>query len=263
MRVFVIGLAVVVGLYALAAAALFMGQRSIIFPAPAQQAPLPPGFDQVSIITADGLPLQAAYRKAPEGRPTVVFFHGNGDNWGGGAVATARLAAAGYGILLPEYRGYSGNPGTPTEGGLYRDGRAAIEWLLAQDIAGDALVIIGNSVGSGVAVQMAAEMKPAALILISPFESLAAMAGEQFRWFPTRWLVRDRFDNAGKIGRVRAAVLILHGSSDTLIPVSHAHRLAQAALGAKLVVFDGVGHELAYEDSAQAAEADWLETLGK
>jgi len=263
MRVLAIGLAVAAGLYVLAAAVLFFGQRSIIFPAPSQQAPLPPGFEQVSIITADGLPLQAAYRKASAGRPTAVFFHGNGDNWGGGAVATARLAAAGYGVLLPEYRGYSGNPGAPSESGLYKDGRAAIEWLLAQDMTGDQLVIIGNSVGSGVAVQMAAETPPAALILISPFESLAAVAGEQFRWFPARWLVRDRFDNAGKIGRVRSPILILHGSSDTLIPASHARRLAEAAPAAKLVLFDGIGHELAYEDTAQAVAADWLEGLSK
>lgn len=263
MRFLVIGAAVTAGLYLLAAAVLFLGQRSMIFPAPTHAVPLPAGFEEVAITTADGLTLRAAYRQAPKGRPTVVFFHGNGDNWNGGSVATARLAEAGYGVLLPEYRGYSGNPGKPTEDGLYKDGRAAIAWLRAQGVTGDQLVLIGNSVGSGVAVQMAVETVPAALILLSPFESLVALAGEKFRWFPGRWLVRDRFDNAGKIGRVRAPVLILHGNSDSLIPVSHAHRLAAASPTAKLILLDGVGHELAYEDGAQAAVVRWLDELSK
>ena len=263
MRLLAIGLAVVVVLYVVASAVLFFGQRSIVFPAPTHRVPWPAGFAQVSIITADGLPLQAAYRPAPEGRPIAVFFHGNGDNWDGGAAATTHLAAANYGILLPEYRGYSGNPGNPTEGGLYRDGRAAIEWLMAQGIASDQIIMIGNSVGSGVAVQMAAEATPAALILVSPFESLVRLAGEKFRWFPASWLVRDRFDNVGKIGRVRAPVLILHGKNDALIPVGHAQRLAAASPAAKLVLFDGIGHELAYDNRAQVAEVSWLKELGE
>lgn len=254
-------LAIALGLYALMAAALYFGQRSLIYPAPGRQAPLPAGFEQISVTTGDGLSLQAAYRPAAKDRPTAVFFHGNGDNWGGASVATARLAAAGYGILLPEYRGYSGSPGQPTEEGLYKDGRAALEWLRAQGIGGERLVIIGNSIGAGVAVQMAAETQPLALMLVSPFESMARLAGEKFRWFPARRLVRDRFDNRAKIGRIGSPILILHDAGDTLIPVGHAKDLAAASPNAKLILFDGTGHQLAYQDNAQAAAVDWLEKL--
>lgn len=245
--------------YLLMLAGLYLFQRSFIYPAPSAQAPLPPGHERVVLETADGLSLAAAYKPARDGRPTVVFFHGNGDNWGGASAATATLAKAGYGILLPEYRGYSGNPGSPSETGLYQDGRAAIGWLGVKGIAPDRIVLVGNSLGSGVATQLAVEHEPAALVLISPFASLPGIAAEKIWWAPARWLVRDKFDNLGKIARVDAPLLLLHGTDDAVIPSSHSERLARANPRARLVKVEGAGHELAYRGYAQALGKDWLE----
>ena len=173
----------------------------------------------------------------------------------------AGLAAAGYGVFLPEYRGYGGNPGKPTEQGFYRDGRAALGWLKASGFAPEQILLVGNSIGGGLATQLAIETTPAALILVSPFSSLPDVVAEKFPWIPVRMLIRDHFDNGAKISQVSAPILILHGTADELIPHSHSERLAQINHRAKLVLVPGVGHELAYGPQARLAELDWLEGL--
>lgn len=244
--------------YAVVVAGMFFAQRRLIFPAPGHVANLPAGFERVSLTTSDGLALAAAYRPAGPGKPTLVFFHGNGDSWDGAAQATSAFADASVGVLLPEYRGYGGNPGSPSEPGLYADGRAAIAWLQSRKVGREQLVIVGNSIGSGVAVQMASETRPAALLLISPFTAMSDLAAEQFSWLPGRWLVLDRFENLAKINKISAPILIMHGKADGLIPYSHALRLAQANRTAELILVDDADHELAYSKSAQTSALDWL-----
>ena len=161
-------------------------------------------------------------------------------------------------MLAAEYRGYRGNPGKPSEAGLYRDGRAAIAFLARRGVGENDLVIIGNSIGSGVAVQMASEFRPAALVLISPFASLRQLVGEKFRWLLTGVLLRDRFENGAKLAEVDAPLLILHGDTDTLIPHSHAKRLAARRTDAELRIFAGYGHDLAWHDVAEEAVIEFM-----
>jgi pimeloyl-ACP methyl ester carboxylesterase len=247
--------------YGVTVGGLYAAQRSMIFPAPAGFADIPAGYERVGVNTADGLTLAAAWRPPTLGKPTALFFHGNGDSWAGGARAMQALADAGYGVLLPEYRGYGTNPGQPGEQDFYRDGHAALDWLGAQGIRADRVVLVGNSIGSGTATQLAADTPVAALILISPFASLPDLVAEKFPWLPGRWLVRDRFDNAAKLSRVRAPVLVLHGTADTMVPPVHARRLAQAQPRARLILVPGTDHDLAYLPQAQLAEAAWLEQV--
>lgn len=252
---------VIAALYTLVLAGMFVAQRSLIFPAPKAFPAVPTGYQRVTFRTADGLDLAGVWRAPRPGRPVVLFFHGNGDSWSGGASAMAGLAEAGYGVFLPEYRGYGGNPGKPTEQGLYLDGRAALAWLKAKGFASEKVLLVGNSIGGGTATQLAVESTPAALILVSPFSSLPNVVAEKFPWIPVRLLIRDQFDNAAKIDRVAAPILILHGTADGLIPHSHSERLARTNPRASLVLVPGVGHELAYGPQAQLAELDWLAGL--
>ncbi len=247
--------------YAIVLLGMFVAQRSLLYPAPDRFPDVPAGFAKVSLRTADGLTLSAAYRPARPGLPTLVFFHGNGDSWAGGAAATAKLASAGMGVLLSEYRGYGDNPGKPSEAGLFADGRAALAWLKARGIGSEQLAIAGNSLGSGVAVQMALETRPAALILISPFSSMSDLVAERFSWLPGRLLLLDQFENGQKLDRIRSPLLILHGKADAVIPYAHARRLAVKSTRAKLVLFERAGHELAYMETAQDTELGWLRKL--
>jgi fermentation-respiration switch protein FrsA (DUF1100 family) len=262
MRLLIAALGIAAASYLAILVAVFSFQRSLIYPAPAITAALPAGFLGVELRTNDGLALKAAYRPATGDMATVVFFHGNGDSWNGAAVATGQYAAKGYGVLLAEYRGYGGNPGRPNEQGLYEDGRAALAFLKSRGIGERKIVLIGNSLGSGVATQLATEFHPAALVLISPFASLPDAAAAHYRWLPVRLLVKDRFDNLSKVGRINAPMLVLHGGQDAVIPFATAERLHSAATKGTLIPFPHSGHELAYTHAAQVAACDWLKAIG-
>lgn len=244
--------------YSVVLGGLYFAQDSLIYPAPKQSAPVPRGYRQVELATADGLKLAAVFIPPSPGRKTVVFFHGNGDGWDGASAANRQIAGEGYGVLLVEYRGYGDNPGKPGEQGFYNDGRAALAWLKGQGIAPQQVVLIGNSIGSGTATQLASEAPVAGLAVISGFTSLPDVVAAKVPWAPTRYLVRDRFDNAAKLGRITAPVLLLHGTADTMIGPDHARTLARTQPRARLVLVPGYGHELAYQDAAQAVLLEWL-----
>src|SRR3954462_15414343 len=148
-----------IGLYALMVGALYVLQRPMIFRADMSPAPPDlhnvPGFQEVSHRTEDGLDLRALFRPAAPGTLTLVYFHGNADGLTGSLQVTERLAAKGYGLLLVGYRGYDGNPGSPTESGLYADGRSAMRWLSDHGVAISDTILVGNSLGSGPATEMA------------------------------------------------------------------------------------------------------------
>lgn len=256
-----LGLVAVLFIAAIALLSIF--QRSLIYPIPVDDGDVPPGFEVVSYTTPDGLELEAGFRPGREGLPVLLFFHGNGVDWQS-ITHTAELAMKeGYGVLAAEYRGYGGNPGAPHEDGLYNDGRAAWSYLREQGFAADDIVILGNSLGSGTATQVAMEQAPRALILISPFKSLAATAQNSYPWAPVDMMLKDRYDSIDKIGAVEAPILILHGEDDRLIPIEHARELAQANPNAQFIGFTGEGHALSPEDTAQEAQLAFLAALAE
>ena len=257
-RLVVRGVVTLVLLYLLALGGLFLFQRSLFYPAPREIVAAPAGFEDIRIKTDDGLVLRAFYRPARQGLGTLIFFHGNGSSLSGSIYATRLLAAPGYGLLLPEYRGYGGNPGSPSEEGLYRDGEAGLAWLSARGIRADQIVVIGNSMGSGVATELAARHRVAGLALVSGFASLVRVAGEHFPFLPTSLLVRDRYDNEGKLGSITCPILLLHGTADRTVPVGNSLLLAKAQPAAKLELVPGAGHDLMGHDLAQAKILAWL-----
>jgi uncharacterized protein len=255
-----------VGVYILLVSALYALQRPMIFRA--DMSPTPPdlhsvpGFQEVSHLTEDGLDLRALYRPAAPDMLTLVYFHGNADGLSGSLQVTERMAAKGYGLFLVGYRGYDGNPGSPTERGLYADGRSAMRWLSERGVPSSSTVLIGNSLGSGPATEMAATHPVAGLVLISGYTSLPDVGAAVYRFIPVRLLMRDRFDNIAKIGRVAAPILILHGTADRIIPYGHATALAAAAGNrAQIVPFDAVGHELVGSSALSPVIDRWLSGL--
>ncbi len=243
-----------------ATALLYTQQRRLIFPAPAHYPQAADGFRLVHTRTDDGLRLSAFYRPARPGEKTLLFFHGNGDNMLGAIEATRGPAAVGHGLMLVEYRGYGGNPGSPDEAGLYRDGEAAMRWLAGAGVEARSIVAVGNSIGSGPATEMALRHDVAALILVSGLADLPSVVKSQVPIVP-RWLVRDRFDNASKLARVKAPVYLMHGDADTLVTPANLERLAHARPDATVARVAGVGHELAYTAPAQALLARWVGAL--
>ncbi|MGH7378363.1 MAG: alpha/beta hydrolase, partial [Candidatus Methylomirabilales bacterium] len=141
------------------------------------------------------------------------------------------LRRTGAGVLLLDYRGYGGSGGAPTEEGLYRDGEAAAAWVEAQGLG--PLVYVGESLGTGVAVEVALRRPPAALVLQSPFTSLTDVAARHYPYLPVRLLLKDRYESLEKIARVSCPVLVIHGDRDSIIPIAQGRKLFEAVPGRK------------------------------
>lgn len=248
-------------LYVGVVALLFAFQRSLIYLPPNEDMRVPAGFERVTYRTADGLELAAAWKPGRADLPAVIWLHGNGDSLDGSATGVAELVTHGHAALLVEYRGYGRNPGAPDEAGLYADGRAARAWLAAQGWPVERQVLIGHSLGSGVATQLALEAPPRGLVLISPFLSIPDVVAARFsRLLPADLLVRDRFATKDKLARIEVPKLILHDRDDRAIPAEHGAALARLS-GAELRLTDSYDHQLAYAPVAQRAVASWVALL--
>jgi fermentation-respiration switch protein FrsA (DUF1100 family) len=187
------------------------------------------GVREVRVTTADGVSLLSWYLPPPDGRPVIVYFHGNRGHIGYRAERVRRFARESFGVLMLEYRGYGGNPGTPTEAGLYADAEAAFDFLAHAGLTPNRLVLYGKSLGSGVAVALATQRDIAGLILEAPFTSVADVAQFHYSFAPAAMLVRDRFDSLSRIDQVRAPILVLHGERDRVVPVRFGRALFDAA----------------------------------
>jgi pimeloyl-ACP methyl ester carboxylesterase len=194
--------------------------------------------------SADNIDLGSLFRPPPSPEaPVLVNFHGNSGNIGDRVGRIVPFAQAGMGILLAEYRGFGGNAGSPTEEGLYADARAAVEFLRQQGVLPERMIFYGESLGSGVAVQMAIEYACGALVLESPYSSVADVAQDRYWMFPVKALVKDRFDSTAKIGKVRCPVFIMQGTADRVIPIKFSERLYALAPSPKeMKVYPGLGH---------------------
>lgn len=204
-------------------------------------------------------------RTAKADLPTIVIFHGNAGHLGHRGFKARVFLDRGYGVLLAAYRGYGGNPGRPGEQGLYADGAAALDYL--RDTAGlppGKIVLYGESLGTGVAVELAArgDLDFAAVILEAPYTSMADLGAHHYPYLPARLLMRDRFDSASKFGRVTAPVLMFCGSRDRVVPPDFGARLyAVAPQGKRLELLEDAGHNDLWEHGAARLVLDFLARL--
>jgi fermentation-respiration switch protein FrsA (DUF1100 family) len=250
MRVGII-LLVVAAVLAASIGLLWAFQRRLLYlPAPRTVPPAAsvlPGAEEVAFETADGVRLGGWFVPA-EGRAVpgtaVLVCNGNGGNRSLRAPLAAALARLGLHVLLFDYRGYGGNPGQPTEEGLAADARAALDYLVGRpEVDPDRVVYFGESLGAAVALRLATERPPAALVLRSPFASLAEVGQLHYPLVPVSLLLRDRYDSAALAGRLAAPLLVVAGGRDRIVPASHSRRLFAAAPQPKrLVVLEGADH---------------------
>lgn len=265
------GLLGALGVYGLIIGLMYVGQRSLMYH-PGKLAGTPQQADlaqarEIRVETADGLSLLSWFVPPEQGRPIVLYFHGNAGTIAGRAFKASILADNGIGVLLAEYRAYGGNPGTPTEAGLYADARANLAWLAGQGIMPSNVVIYGESLGTGVAVQLALELAQAgtparALILEAPFTSMADAGGYHYPWAPTSLLIRDRFESKAKIADVRSPVMVIHGTADRTVPQAQGRRLYELAKEPKRAAWlEGAGHTDVYDFGAGEAVIGFIDRL--
>jgi fermentation-respiration switch protein FrsA (DUF1100 family) len=239
-----------VAVVAVAALALiWLGQRRMIyFPDTRQPSLERSGLDRAesaSFDTADGLRLAAWFVPGSGSPPraTVLVFPGNAGHRGYRVSLAAALSRRGFNVLLIDYRGYGGNPGTPSEGGLAEDARAARTYVLSRsDVDPARAVYFGESLGAAVATRLAHEHPPWALILRSPFASLASIGQHHYPILPVRLLLRDRYPSIELAPGIRSPVLVVAGTRDSIIPIEHTRRLYDAIPGRKTFVEIAADH---------------------
>lgn len=228
----------------------WLAQRSLIyFPDGHVPAPAAVGLPTAEVVgfqTDDGLDLEAWFvpPRGPSSGRTIVVFNGNAGNRAHRAPLAALFAEYGWATLLVDYRGYGGNPGLPSERGLQRDARAAIRYLASRgDVDLTRVVYFGESLGAAVAIELATEVLPAALILRSPFASLAATGARHYPFLPVRLLLRDRYPSIDRIAAIDGPKLFIAGDADHVVPLEDTQALFDAAGEPKrLVVIPGAGH---------------------
>ena len=247
-------------------AVLYIGQRRMMYlPDRHQVAPNAAGLPSASlerINTADGEQIITWYIPPAEGKRLIIYFQGNAGQIADRARRFRILARNGNGVLAVSYRGYGGSTGTPTESGLIADARAAYTHALAKGIPARKIVLFGESLGTGVAVALAAEADIGALVLEAPFSSTVDVGASIYWMFPVRLLLKDRFRSASRITRVRAPLLIVHGQADRVIPIGFGRKLFDAAHEPKsfLAVPEG-GHQVLEEQAVANSVHAWLEKI--
>jgi pimeloyl-ACP methyl ester carboxylesterase len=242
--VFLGSLYAVVALYLAVCGVIFFEQRSLIFQPPTVRLDNPPagsGYQSLAVAVPDLGTLKDWWMPpASTGMPTVIFFHGNGSDRADFMTLGALLHQRGWGVVLASYRGYSGNPGSPTEAGLMADARATI--AAVKPYAGP-VILWGHSLGSGIAAQMASEGLADGLVLESAYTSIADVGARLYPYLPVHLLSRDPFDTLSLLGRIKTPVLIFHSVDDPEIPFAMGRQLADRLGGrATFVRMNGVGH---------------------
>ena len=242
--------------------AVYYGQRHLIY-FPTRDVPDPSalglvGVEQARFTAEDGVPLHGWFRAATGASRDLALLvcHGNGGDVAHRTHLLRALSPAGIDVLVFDYRGYGlSGDAAPSEEGLYRDGRAALSWLLQRTQRPVGRVLLyGESLGCGVAIELARGLSPQApraLVLESPFTSLADAAAANYPWLPVRLLLRERYDNLAKIRDLHVPLLVMHGTRDSIVPIEQGRKIAAAAAEpVRFVAVEGEGHNDVWDDPA-------------
>jgi len=194
--------------------------------------------EEVYIKTEDNLKLLSWYHKGNNSLPLLVYFHGNSFHIGDRAYRIQKYIEKNWSVLLVSWRGFGGNEGNPTEKNLYKDAEAVLKWIKNNtEFKFKELVIYGESLGSGAAVEMGTKYEFLSIVLEAPFTSINDIAKKRYKIFPTKYLVKDKFDNFSKIDKITSPLLIISGKKDEIVPHEHSIKLYDKAKVIKKSVF--------------------------
>jgi pimeloyl-ACP methyl ester carboxylesterase len=242
---------------------MYLQQRSLqYFPSREGAAPEQMGLSGVSehrVRTPDGETIVLWHVEPEPGRPTILFFHGNGGEIAGRHERMAFYQSQGFGALFVSYRGYGASTGSISEQGFITDALTAYDFLRERSVPAEQIAVVGESLGTGVAVKLAAQRPVAALVLGAPFTAAVDVAAEIYPWLPVRLLMKDQFISRDHIASVKAPLLIIHGDADRIIPVAQGRRLFEMANEPKeLAILEGQGHDEIGTPEVWAREVDFI-----
>ncbi len=258
-------LAVVVGSYIVAGIALAVFQRTLQYFPDHRLTQLAQtgmsGGEELRVATDDGETLVAWHFPPKRGRPLILYFHGNGGALIDRIPRFRKLTERGYGILAVSYRGYGGSTGSPTQTGLMRDGEAAYREARARGYRSERIILMGASLGTGVAIALAAAHDAAAIVLEAPYLSALHVASLHYRTFPVNWLMIDQFRSDLVIRDVHIPVLMVHAEEDDVIPIISAKQLFELANEPKtFIVVPGGAHLVLDLPDIFPLVCEWIDT---
>ena len=263
-RIFFILLPILLLAYIFVCFYMFMVQRSLqYFPPSEIISPDISGLSEEFIETADGERLFALYiPPSDEDVPVILIFHGNG---GAGEFSHNRLSffsGLGYGVLLPYYRGYGRSSGSPTESGLIMDGLTSFDFLLSRGISSDRIILVGESLGSAVAVRVGALRDERAVILEGGFSSAADIASYRYPLLPVSLLMLDQYHSLDYIGSIDSPLLMFHGTSDRVVPFRFGRLLYdRASFPKRFVSVEDASHGLTFSPRQWSQADDFIRGL--
>lgn len=225
---------------ALLLGAAYLGQRRLMyFPDRTRTPPTSVGLsnvEEVTITAPDGARIINWWGKAKPGKPTLLYFHGNGGALVERTPRFERFMAEGWGVFMMSYRGYGGSDGSPTEADNIADAIRAYDYLAGQGLRPADIVLYGESLGTGVAAQVAAQKRAAGLVLEAPYTSTVAVGALQYPYLPVAAGMFDRYETDRIIAAIDMPLLVLHGARDGVIPVGMGRKLIELAKEPKRIV---------------------------
>ena len=244
---------------------VFLQRRLMYFPDTARVTPASVDLFDVEervLETPDGAHVIAWWGRAEPGQPTLLYFHGNAGSLATRSERIRKYMAHGLGVFMMTYRGYGGSTGAPSEQANVADAKLAYDTLVRGGVDPADIILYGESLGSGIAVQVAAERRVGGLVLDAPFTSMVDLAVLHYPFIPARSLLRDRYETLSHIGSVAAPLLILHGEGDEIIPAAMGLRVYEAArVAKKIVTFPGAGHSDHHLFGSYDALFRWIDKL--
>ena len=195
-------------------------------------------YSEIKIPTQDGIEIKGwLHEKDLVNKKTILFFHGNAGELSNRNYKLNEFSKMDINFLIIAWRGFSGNEGKPTEKGLYQDANSAIDWLKSKGVKEEKLILYGESLGTGIATEVAQNKKLAGVILESPYTSMTELAGRYYPLLPVRLLLKDRYESIKKIKNIHSPILIMHGGLDLIVPFQMGAKLYETANEPKFKYF--------------------------
>ena len=193
---------------------------------------------EILIATEDNIDLLSWLHMGNKNLPLLIYLHGNSFHIGDRAYRIQKYINKNWNVLLVSWRGFGGNKGNPTENNLYKDGEAVLKWVSKNTkFTNEQIVIYGESLGSGVAVELGIKYKFLSIVLEAPFTSISDIAKKRYKIYPTKLLIKDKFDNLSKISKLKSPLLVISGKKDEIVPHNHSIKLLDKAKVKKKSVF--------------------------
>ena len=192
-------------------------------------------------------------------KKTLVFFHGNAGNLSNRIYKLNQLSKLDLNIIILAWRSFSGNEGEPSEQNLYNDAKKTIEWLNSRGVKNKNMILYGESLGTGIAVELGQINEFGGIILESPFTSMTNAAKNIYPWLPVKYLLKDKYDSEKKIKNIKIPILIMHGKKDNIVPFKMGKKLYDLANNPKFFYFtENDDHMLTFDEKLVSAIKDFL-----